>query len=142
MASETYAQMLAHPNWQKRRLEIMHRDGFVCRLCKDGETTLNVHHQFYLKRAKPWEYDDTQLITLCAPCHEKTTGLLERLKRGLSRLNPRSLERPIGYVETLELRFDFASATDEMMRGCAEAWGSTVEEMFGPQSISDLGTEE
>ena len=32
---------------------------------------LNVHHKYYVREKKPWEYDDDALVTLCADCHKK-----------------------------------------------------------------------
>lgn len=65
----TYIQQLRHPNWQRRRLEIMQRDGFACQCCGETEETLNVHHKLYVKGRMAWEYSDTELATLCEPCH-------------------------------------------------------------------------
>lgn len=31
--------------------------------------TLNVHHKYYIKGHKAWEYEDDALVTLCAECH-------------------------------------------------------------------------
>jgi len=72
---KTYFEMLRDPRWQKKRLEIMGRDHFKCRLCGDGETTLNVHHLSYEKGAAPWDYPDAFLITACQPCHEEMHAL-------------------------------------------------------------------
>ena len=58
------------PRWQKRRLEIMQRDEFMCQCCYDPENTLNVHHKYYIHNKKPWEYPSELLITLCEKCHE------------------------------------------------------------------------
>lgn len=52
------------------RLEIMQRDKFACCHCRDTEKTLNVHHLAYTKGAAPWEYEQSNLITLCEDCHE------------------------------------------------------------------------
>lgn len=45
---------------------------FVClsreQFMYDG---LNVHHKYYVRGKKPWEYDDDTLVTLCADCHKK-----------------------------------------------------------------------
>ncbi len=65
-----YAELLQHPQWQKKRLEIMSRDSFSCKLCKDSETTLHVHHTKYNKNKKPWECKNDDLITVCEHCHE------------------------------------------------------------------------
>ena len=65
-----YHQSLKDGRWQRRRLEIMERDGFKC--CDCGTTDeLNVHHIQYIAGRKPWEYDDEDLITLCEKCHKK-----------------------------------------------------------------------
>ena len=70
---ETYAELLRKPEWQKKRLEIMQRDDFTCQYCGSKERELQVHHRVYHKGAKPWEYDDSELITLCNRCHEIET---------------------------------------------------------------------
>ncbi len=69
MDKSEYAQLLKHPKWQKKRLEILERDNFQCQLCKDKETTLHVHHLKYIDENKPWEYKNKDLITLCEDCH-------------------------------------------------------------------------
>lgn len=69
-----YEDLLKDPRWQKRRLEIMQRDNFTCQQCGNGLNNgvpLNVHHLRYYKNKQPWEYADTDLITLCEECHKK-----------------------------------------------------------------------
>lgn len=66
----TYAEKLRHPNWQRKRLEILNRDGFKCRLCSSTETTLHVHHLRYIRGRDPWDYGNASLITLCQDCHD------------------------------------------------------------------------
>lgn len=66
-----YADQLKKPQWQKKRLDILNRDGFTCKACGDKETTLHVHHFKYQKGKLPWEYPDTNFITLCESCHEE-----------------------------------------------------------------------
>lgn len=66
------------PRWQKKRLQVMERDGFMCRSCQDTGTTLNVHHAVpYRKDTKPWEYEDDELITLCEDCHKKISEIVK-----------------------------------------------------------------
>lgn len=65
-----YTDLLRHPKWQRRRLEIMSRDGFACTCCHADDKTLNVHHKRYRPGAAPWEYSDDELVTLCEDCHE------------------------------------------------------------------------
>lgn len=68
-----YKELLKDGRWQVKKTQIMQRDNFTCRMCgakaADG-TTLNVHHIQYRRGAKPWEYDDNELITLCENCHK------------------------------------------------------------------------
>lgn len=64
----SYSELLKDPRWQRRRLTIMERDHFRCRLCHHNEFTLAVHHIAY--SGKPWEAPDEDLITVCEHCHE------------------------------------------------------------------------
>jgi hypothetical protein len=59
------------PEWQRKRLEIMDRDGFACQNCGDKDAFLNVHHRYYVAGRMPWEYPAFALITLCECCHQK-----------------------------------------------------------------------
>jgi hypothetical protein len=67
--NKSYSEKLKHPLWQKKRLEIMKRDKFKCKICKDKETTLAVHHLKY--EGNPWDVDNLFLITVCEHCHEE-----------------------------------------------------------------------
>jgi 5-methylcytosine-specific restriction endonuclease McrA len=64
-----YKDDLMDARWQKKRLEIMHRDGFQCLAC--GEAfALTVHHLYYESGKKPWDYDNECFVTLCDGCHK------------------------------------------------------------------------
>ncbi len=58
------------PRWQKKRLEILQRDRFTCKYCESEEKTLHVHHKYYIKGRKVWDYHNSALITLCEDCHK------------------------------------------------------------------------
>lgn len=73
MKEKTYSELLKDPRWQKKRLEIMQRDDFKCQHCFATDKSLQVHHLVYHKGAKPWEYKNEELITLCEHCHESET---------------------------------------------------------------------
>jgi hypothetical protein len=64
-----YSDKLKSPKWQKKRLEILNRDNFTCRMCGSEDKTLHIHHLEYYN-CEPWEYDNRLLITLCENCHE------------------------------------------------------------------------
>ena len=73
MSTETktpYWQLLKDPRWQKKRLEILNRDAFTCRLCGDAEEELHVHHRWYVSGRLPWQYPRVAYLTVCAPCHQ------------------------------------------------------------------------
>ena len=65
----TYAEKLLDPRWQQKRLRVLERDKFTCQLCNDAETTLHIHHFFYISGYEPWDYKDEDLITYCKHCH-------------------------------------------------------------------------
>lgn len=71
-----YADKLRDPRWQKKRLEIMARDEWICQSCFDSESTLVVHHRRYIPDREPWAYPDSLLVTLCEDCHEEEKNSL------------------------------------------------------------------
>lgn len=64
-----FSEQYKYPRWQRKRLEILNRDGFTCRCCGDAKTQLHVHHTYYSKGVSVWDHSDFQLITLCEECH-------------------------------------------------------------------------
>ena len=42
MENKTYLEKLKDPRWQKKRLEILERDGWKCMACGEKEKTLRV----------------------------------------------------------------------------------------------------
>ena len=67
-----YRKLLQNPKWQKKRLEILQRDNFSCVVCGNGidtDTQVHVHHLSYGKGCMPWEYDNSNFVTLCEQCH-------------------------------------------------------------------------
>lgn len=64
-----YSEKLRDPRWQKKRLEILARDGWCCKSCLTTERTLHVHHLFYFKNKDPWDIPSGFLLTLCEDCH-------------------------------------------------------------------------
>jgi len=68
-----YAEKLKDPRWQKKRLKILERDEFACKLCMDECSTLNVHHLIYRSNTEPWDSKNDDLVTLCEACHKEET---------------------------------------------------------------------
>lgn len=80
-----YATKLLDPRWQKKRLEILNRDEWACRICFDSKSTLHVHHRRYEYGKEPWDYPDEWLVTLCADCHEAEGPLMREMLESISR---------------------------------------------------------
>lgn len=76
-----YSELLKNPKWQKRRLEILSRDEFMCQSCFDTESELHVHHKCYNYGVDIWDYKDDDLITYCKSCHEECTELKKSIKK-------------------------------------------------------------
>lgn len=79
----TYAEKLRSPEWQKKRLEILERDGWSCKLCGCKEKTLHVHHRMYERAKMPWEYSDDVFLTLCENCHQQWHQIQSEVDRAL-----------------------------------------------------------
>jgi len=80
----TYQEQIKDPRWQKKRLEIFKRDHFTCQRCYSTKKSLQVHHLIYLPNKKIWQYNDSELITLCEGCHKHET---ENLNEACKLLN-------------------------------------------------------
>ncbi len=79
----TYAEKLKDPRWQKMRLRIFERDEFTCRYCGDVESTLHIHHKIYRNNCDPWEYEESDLITLCEECHSEEREQISKTVKAL-----------------------------------------------------------
>lgn len=101
MAYVPYRQQILSPHWQKRRLEIMQRDGFTCQRCSNPDETLHVHHKQYIKGRMAWEYEDRDLVTLCHSCHESMPELETQTKNLIAALpldGPACLPNALGLL--------------------------------------------
>jgi hypothetical protein len=102
-SSNEFWERYKHPNWQRKRLEIMERAGFRCQECGDDEKTLNVHHSYYERELDPWEYPDDSLWCLCEECHKQYGEAKAELNRAVSRLSLSQLKQVIGFANGLEM---------------------------------------
>lgn len=84
-AKLTYKEQLLHPNWQRKRLEMLEGANFSCDNCGDTEKTLHVHHRRYIKGRQVWEYEASELAVLCADCHQQHHSEREMLERLITR---------------------------------------------------------
>jgi hypothetical protein len=84
----TYGEQLKDPRWQRKRLEILERDGFSCLSCGDKEKQLHVHHGAYLSKMKVWEYPENMLHTLCCDCHEHVESCIYEMNGSIASMKP------------------------------------------------------
>lgn len=83
-----WVEQYKHPQWQRRRLEVMEGADFACQRCGDKESTLNVHHRHYIKGRKIWEYSDDELQCLCESCHENLHSIQDAMKEVMVNFDP------------------------------------------------------
>lgn len=76
----TYSEKLRDPRWQRKKTEVLRRDKFICKSCKDKDETLQVHHIIYRKGLEPYEHDIKDLITFCETCHKEVTDYKRIIK--------------------------------------------------------------
>ena len=60
---------LATPEWHEKRRAAYRRADYRCQLCDVSETQLHAHHRSYANKAK--EGEESDLIVLCANCHQR-----------------------------------------------------------------------
>ncbi len=85
---DEYSKLLLDPRWQKKRLEVLERDGFTCS-CGNGledKVPLHVHHKKYIYGRFPWDYPMDNFETLCEKCH-KSEHKIETKKLSEKELN-------------------------------------------------------
>ena len=66
----TYAEKLKDPRWNIKRLEVLLKDKYTCRVCYKKNKELHVHHLIYIEDAEPWDYCNDLLLTVCDKCHK------------------------------------------------------------------------
>ena len=64
-----YQEQINDTRWKIKRVAILKRDKFTCKICGYTGLRVNVHHLKYTGMA--WEAPNEDLITLCMECHSK-----------------------------------------------------------------------
>jgi hypothetical protein len=98
----SYYDLLKHPKWQRKRLEILAAVNFTCERCHADDMPLHVHHAYYEKGLAPWEYPTESLHCLCEPCHRHAQDIQTLLKRQTGRTPLEYTEMLLGYAMGLE----------------------------------------
>jgi len=104
MRMSEFFDQYKRPEWQRKRLEVMEAADFTCQECESAEKTLNVHHTFYLKGKKPWEYPTESLQCLCEDCHSERHTQAAELKLLLGEISSVDIYCVLGYVKGLILQ--------------------------------------
>lgn len=131
MEKLSWSDQYKHPNWQKKRLEVMQDAGFACEICGDKDTTLNVHHKRYVKGRMVWAYEREDLQCLCEPCHGEEHSNRELLNR-LLLAGTSSVTVAIGLLAGyLEGVLELDEADREAAIAAAEPW-------FAPGILASL----
>ena len=108
---KTYSEKLRSPAWQKKRLEILERDGWKCVICHNGDRELQVHHVVY-RKIEPQGYPNYCYQTLCVDCHQIRHELVDKIVDALrlslkdiptQRLQKASLKLMAEAMETMEV---------------------------------------
>lgn len=97
--NSSFWELYKHPFWQKKRLEVMERESFQCEECKSKNETLNVHHSYYVRGRKPWEYPSEHLHCLCDECHEMITGLLLQIRQIMGPMRAHDLRKLVSILK-------------------------------------------
>ncbi len=98
LSKSTYSELLKHPLWQRKRLEILDERGFECEYCGDKEKTLHIHHSYYERGLKPWDYPNESLHVLCENCHEIAQESLTILHRLIGRMSLSEIDELLGFA--------------------------------------------
>lgn len=88
MGETPYSKKLRDPKWQRKRLEILQRDGFSCRDCGRGDMELHIEHAYYVNGLNPWDYEDRCLRSLCSDCHKRVESLKREILDGFANSGP------------------------------------------------------
>lgn len=121
-----------HPNWQKKRLEILERDDYTCVQCQETEKELQVHHGYYGRNMKPWDYPEETLWSLCDDCHKRNQHFLDEIKRLLGEANLDDLQVTLGFLKGLIANHrQLADEEGSDVLIPVGAWPDDIEQLFG-----------
>ena len=131
---KSYYELLKHPKWQKKRLEILNEHNFECEDCGADDKSLQIHHSYYEKGLLPWEYPNESLHCLCEDCHRQAQDWLTLLHRQIGRLELGQIEDLLGYAMAIEAgnypMITFEVHSYGVAEGVADAYHLKAEEVI------------
>lgn len=128
MSKKSYTELLKHPKWQKKRLEVLERESFRCEKCDTQDITLHVHHGHYEKGRAPWEYSTETLHCLCENCHSERHALEARFREHVAALCEGDLMSLLGMAVALRTAYEDRPAewSAKYLESYEEIWGACV----------------
>ena len=149
-----YSEKMKDPRWQKKRLEVFERDEFTCQKCFDDESTLHVHHRYYIKDKDPWDYPLDAFVTLCEECHKNERqnrsvaeeALIAALKQKflteeIDTLTSGFRDMPILHIpEVVASVYEWALKTPEVQRDLIERYFEKLLRNKKDKKIGDKGS--
>lgn len=138
MDKKRLVALLKDPRWQKKRLEILQRDNFTCQCCGSKTKELQIHHLYYDKNLKPWEYSNEALVTMCLDCHEYETdtsrGLYQTYKETVDTMRKAGWSACVIDAMFSQLQ-SFATQSEDYCDGAKEFLTNVV---YGTQSLFEV----
>jgi hypothetical protein len=104
---QTYYDLLKHPKWQEKRLQVFERAGFECEHCGEKEITLHVHHSYYTPGLKPWEYPLESLHCFCQRCHDEVRKQRIAFDQQVGKIGYPEIDHLFGYALGIQVFKDF-----------------------------------
>lgn len=110
------------PRWQKKRLEVLSIDEWMCQKCGSKDKALHVHHASYVRGRKIWEYSASEMVTLCDQCHKTIHNLLADNKEVVvpDLINSVRSDGEFDYFDMLDLMSAIAFEGDIYKNVCLE----------------------
>lgn len=130
-----YQQLLNTPEWKEFSARIKRTRNF-CFYCHRSDVALEVHHPFYDRDRKPWEYHDDEVITCCRACHREMEDQLKKFRTYVFRhMHPKAFRVLNGAMAVAVKEYDplmFCHALAEfvsnrsLIESHAKAWSNPV----------------
>lgn len=98
--------------------------GNACEQCRRSDVTTQVHHKYYVKGRRAWQYQRNEVTLLCVSCHEQMHEQLQQFRKYVfGKLNHQSFRILNGalcvgldHYDPLELMHAFATFISDPKR--------------------------
>ncbi len=91
----------ADDRWIQLGKSLRRSRGNSCQSCKRGDVATQVHHVNYRRGAEIWDYDEEELVLLCAECHDKIHKSIIAFRDTASRVNATNMMAITGLLVKL-----------------------------------------